>query len=75
MGKIFLIMSPRVIKAKLFDYIKMKHFIEKKNLMDKIRLQTTKWKVIYNIHGNGQTPLTYYVLFKINKKKMKKKNR
>lgn len=53
----------------------MKHFIEKKNLMDKIRLQTTKWKVIYNIHGNGQTPLTYYVLFKINKKKMKKKNR
>lgn len=33
-GKIFLTMRSEVTKAKLFDYIKMKHFIQK-NMFDK----------------------------------------
>lgn len=41
-------------------------------MLNKVRLQTINWEVIYNMCNNAQIIWTYYVLLKISKKMGKK---
>lgn len=75
--KMFLTEKPGATKEKVhkLDFINIKNFCASKNIIKKVKKQSTEWEKIYANHVSDNKPLSIHRTFTTQKQKDKKKTK